>query len=207
MASIVALFVGAAAASALLWAARGRARKGWARLGALLILTGTPALVFWATGAPLSFSVPELAGFNFRGGVAVNPEFLALLAGLSLYTGAFIAEVVRGGILAVNRGQVEAAGALGLQSGATLRLVVVPQAIRAIVPPLTNQYLNLIKNSSLAVAVGYPDLVSVFSGTVLSQTGQAIEVVAMMMAVYLTLSLLTSLFMNWFNARRALVER
>jgi general L-amino acid transport system permease protein len=137
----------------------------------------------------------------------VQPEFLALLFGLSLYTAAFIAEVVRAGILAVSRGQTEAAFSLGLKPGLTLRLIVVPQAMRVIIPPLTNQYLNLIKNSSLAVAIGYPDLVQVFAGTVLNQTGQAVEVIAITMAVYLFISLVTSLGMNIYNRRMALVER
>jgi general L-amino acid transport system permease protein len=177
---------------------------GWI---ALAILAGLPALVFYATGSPVGFSYPTLQGLNFTGGLDIYPEFLALLIGLSVYTAAFIAEVVRGGIIAVNRGQREAASALGLRPGTTMRRVIVPQAVRVIIPPMTNQYLNLTKNSSLAVAVGYPDLVSVFSQTVLSLTGQAIEVVAIMMGVYLTLSILTSVLMNWFNARVALVER
>jgi len=177
---------------------------GWI---AAAILLGIPALVFYATGSPVAFSYPTLQGLNFTGGLDIYPEFLALLIGLSVYTASFIAEVVRGGILAVSRGQREAASALGLRPGTTMRLVIVPQAVRVIIPPMTNQYLNLTKNSSLAVAVGYPDLVSVFSQTVLSLTGQAIEVVAIMMGVYLALSILTSVLMNWFNARVALVER
>ena len=135
------------------------------------------------------------------------PEFVALLFGLVIYTAAFIAEAVRAGIMAVSHGQTEAAYSLGLRPGPALRLVVIPQAMRVIIPPLTNQYLNLTKNSSLAVAIGYPDLVQVFTGTVLNQTGQAVETVAITMAVYLTISLVTSLFMNWYNARIALVER
>ena len=135
------------------------------------------------------------------------PEFAALLFGLTIYTAAFIAEVVRAGITAVSRGQTEAAYSLGLKPGLTLRLIVVPQAMRVIIPPLTSQYLNLTKNSSLAVAIGYPDLVQVFTGTVLNQTGQAVEVVAITMAVYLTISLVTSLGMNIYNSRIALVER
>ena len=137
----------------------------------------------------------------------ILPEFVALLLGLVTYTAAFIAEVVRAGILAVSKGQTEAAGALGLRPGQTLRLVVMPQAMRVIIPPLTSQYLNLTKNSSLAVAIGYPDLVQVFMGTVLNQTGQAIEVVAITMAVYLTISLVTSFVMNIYNRRVAIVER
>ncbi len=156
---------------------------------------------------PLGFEYPELKGFNFQGGIAVLPELMALLLGLSIYTASFIAEIVRAGILGVPKGQTEAAQAVGLSKGQTLRLVVIPQASRIIIPPLTSQYLNLTKNSSLAVAIGYPDFVSVFTGTVLNQTGQAVEVILMTMGVFLTLSLLTSLFMNWFNRRMALVER
>ena len=141
------------------------------------------------------------------GGTVIRPEFIALLLGLSLYTASFIAEIVRAGILAVAKGQTEAAYALGLSPNHTSRLVIIPQAMRVIIPPLTSQYLNLTKNSSLAVAIGYPDLVAVFGGTVLNQTGQAVEVITITMLVYLTISLLTSAFMNWFNARVALVER
>jgi general L-amino acid transport system permease protein len=171
------------------------------------ILVGLPLAVFLATGAPLSFEYPELKGFNFVGGFQIKPEFMALLLGLVLYTATYIGEIVRAGILAVAHGQTEASYALGLRPGSTLRLVVIPQALRVIIPPLTSQYLNLTKNSSLAVAVGYPDLVSVFSGTVLNQTGQAVEVIFITMMVYLTISLATSAFMNWFNQRVALVER
>ena len=155
----------------------------------------------------MSFDFPELKGFNFVGGAQIKPEFIALLLGLSLYTATYIGEIVRAGILAVAHGQTEASYALGLRPGTTLRLVVIPQAMRVIIPPLTSQYLNLTKNSSLAVAVGYPDLVSVFSGTVLNQTGQAVEVIFITMLVYLAISLATSAFMNWFNDRVALVER
>jgi general L-amino acid transport system permease protein len=174
---------------------------------AIGLVVGLPLVVLFLTGMPFEAEYPELSGFNFVGGVSVRPEFLALLLGLSLYTAAFIAEIVRAGILAVSKGQTEASYALGLKPSTTMRLVVIPQALRVIIPPLTSQYLNLTKNSSLAVAIGYPDLVSVFSGTVLNQTGQAVEVIAMTMLVYLSLSLLTSAFMNWFNARVALVER
>lgn len=153
------------------------------------------------------FDRPELGRFSLRGGIEILPEFVALLAGLVIYTASFIAEAVRAGLASVAKGQTEAALALGLRRGATLRLVIIPQAMRVIIPPLTNQYLNLTKNSSLAVAIGYPDLVQVFTGTVLNNTGQAIEVVSITMAVYLVLSLATSLLMNWYNARRALVER
>jgi general L-amino acid transport system permease protein len=156
---------------------------------------------------PLELSFPEKGRFNIRGGLEILPEFAALLFGLVIYTAAFIAEAVRAGIQAVSHGQTEAAYSLGLRAQPTLRLVVIPQAMRVIIPPLTNQYLNLTKNSSLAVAIGYPDLVQVFTGTVLNQTGQAVEVVAITMAVYLTISLVTSAIMNWYNRRIALVER
>jgi len=171
------------------------------------ILIGLPLVVFLATGLPVTVEYPELRGFNFRGGFQVPPEFLALLLGLVLYTATYIAEIVRGGILAVSHGQSEASAALGLKRGLALRLVIIPQALRVIIPPLTSQYLNLIKNSSLAVAVGYPDLVGVFARTVLNQTGQAVEVIFITMLVYLVISLAASAFMNWFNRRVALVER
>lgn len=173
----------------------------------LALIFGLPLLVLLGTGVPVTWDVPELRGFNFRGGFTIIPEFLALWLALSIYTAAFIAEIVRSGIQAISPGQTEAAQALSLPRNLVLRLVVIPQALRVIIPPLTSQYLNLIKNSSLATAIGYPDLVSVFAGTTLNQTGQAIEVIAMTMAVYLTISLLVSMFMNWFNARVALVER
>ncbi len=174
---------------------------------ALGLILGLPLLAYLATGMPVAFAYPQLAGFNLRGGIQIFPEFVALLIGLTTYTAGFIAEVVRAGILAVSKGQTEAANSLGLRPGPTLRLVVIPQAMRVIIPPLTSQYLNLTKNSSLAVAVGYPDLVQVFTGTVLNQTGQALEVIAITMAVYLTISLATSFFMNIYNAKMALVER
>jgi general L-amino acid transport system permease protein len=173
----------------------------------LAILIGLPLLAFFATGLPLSWEMPELKGFNFKGGMVMIPELAALLLALSIYTGTFIAEAVRSGILAVSHGQTEAAYALGLRPGTTLRLVVVPQALRVIIPQLTSQYLNLTKNSSLATAVGYPDLVAVFAGTTLNQTGQAVEVIAMTMGVYLLISLAISMFMNWYNKRKQLVER
>ena len=176
-------------------------------LVALGLIIGLPLIAFFAAGMPATLEYPEKGRFNIRGGMEILPEFVALLIGLVLYTGAFIAEVVRAGILAVSKGQSEAAGALGLRTGPTLKLVVIPQAMRVIIPPLTNQYLNLTKNSSLAVFVGYPDLVQVFTGTVLNQTGQAVEVVMITMAVYLTISLVTSMAMNWYNARIALDER
>lgn len=166
------------------------------------------AVVGWfaAPVRPVAWEVAELGRFNFQGGVQLSPEFAALLLGLVVYTGAFIAEIVRGGILAVSKGQREAALALGLTGYQTLRLVVLPQALRVIVPPVTSQYLNLAKNSSLAVAVGYPDLFSVAS-TIINKTGREVEMILVLMASYLTLSLLTSLFMNWYNRRIRLVER
>ena len=173
----------------------------------LALLLGLPLLTFFATGMPIHFEHPEMGRFKLQGGLVLLPELVALALALSLYTASFIAEIVRAGILSVSHGQIEAAHALGLRPGPTLRLVIIPQALRVIIPPLTSQYLNLTKNSSLAVAIGYPDFVNVFTGIVLNQTGQAVEVIAMTMAVYLTLSFLTSGLMNWYNRRRALVER
>lgn len=193
-----------------LWARRRQMRTGQQApllLVTLGLLVGLPLLVLLSGQVSVSFAFPELGRFNIRGGIEILPEFVALLFGLVVYTAAFIAEVVRAGILAVSRGQTEAAHALGLRPGPTLRLVVIPQAMRVIIPPLTSQYLNLTKNSTLAVAIGYPDLVQVFTGTVLNQTGQAVEVVVITMAVYLTISLVTSMAMNLYNARMALVER
>ncbi len=173
----------------------------------VLAILCLPALaLFLLLGAPLQLDVPEFTRFNYRGGASVTPEFLALLLGLSIYTAGFIAEIVRSGILAVPWGQTEAAAALGFRRSLQLRLIVLPQALRIIVPPTTSNYLNLTKNSSLAVAIGYPDLVSV-GNTTLNQTGQAIECISIMMAIYLTISLLISAFMNWYNRRIALVER
>jgi general L-amino acid transport system permease protein len=177
---------------------------GWSTLG---LLIGFPLVIFWASGMPMSIEYPVLKGFNFAGGIAVVPELLALVLALTIYTGAFIAETVRAGILAVDHGQTEASLALGLKRGQSMKLVIIPQAMRVIIPPLTSQYLNLTKNSSLATAIGYPDLVNVFMGTTLNQTGQAIEITAMTMAVYLTASLLISSVMNWYNKRMAIVER
>jgi general L-amino acid transport system permease protein len=165
------------------------------------LLIGLPFLAGFVYGAPVSFEIPVLRGFNFAGGSRIIPEFVALTLALSTYTGAFIAEVVRSGILAVHKGQMEAGSSLGLSRGAALRLIVVPQALRVILPPLTNQYLNLTKNSSLAVAIGYPDLVSVFAGTSLNQTGQAIEIIGITMGVYLLISLVTSAVMGFYNWR------
>nr|WP_245411034.1 amino acid ABC transporter permease [Microvirga flavescens] len=177
----------------------------------LALIIGLPVATWivlaLASVNPVSFDMPQKGTFNLRGGMQILPEFVALLVGLVTYTAAFIAEVVRAGILAVSKGQTEAANSLGLKSGQTLRLVVIPQAMRVIIPPLTSQYLNLTKNSSLAVAVGYPDLVQVFMGTVLNQTGQAVEVVMITMGVYLTISLVTSFVMNIYNRRVAIVER
>jgi general L-amino acid transport system permease protein len=192
------------------WARRRQERTGqqapvlWVTLA---LLIGLPLLVVLAGQVNISFAFPEKGRFNIRGGLEVLPEFVALLFGLVTYTAGFIAEVVRAGILAVSHGQTEAASALGLRRAHTLRLVVIPQAMRVIIPPLTSQYLNLTKNSTLAVAVGYPDLVQVFTGTVLNQTGQAVEVVVITMGVYLTISLVTSMAMNVYNARMAIVER
>jgi len=172
----------------------------------LVLILGLPLIAYVAGGAPSVMDVPKLQGFNFSGGLVLSPEFAAILFGLSIYTAAFIAEIVRGGILAVSHGQTEAAAALGLKRGHALRLVVLPQALRVIVPPTTSQFLNLTKNSSLALAIGYPDLVSILNTTI-NQTGQAIEGVAMIMGSYLAISLSISLFMNWYNKRIALVER
>ncbi|MCX7341168.1 MAG: amino acid ABC transporter permease [Hyphomicrobiales bacterium] len=193
-----------------IWAKRQQAASGriypigWVSFGALI---GLPALAYVVTGGPVSFNYPAMGGLNVRGGITVYPEFIALLLGLTTYTAGFIAEVVRAGILAVSKGQWEAADSLGLPYTRTLSNVVIPQALRVIIPPLTSNYLNLTKNSSLAVVIGYPDLAQVFLGTVLNQTGRAIEIVGITMAVYLTISLLTSAFMNYYNQRMALVER
>ncbi|WP_122033027.1 amino acid ABC transporter permease [Aliivibrio sp. EL58] len=173
----------------------------------LLAIIGLPTMAYFISGMPITIEYPELKGFNFKGGISIIPELAALVVALSVYTASFIAEIVRSGINAVSHGQTEAAMALGLPRNKTLKLVVIPQAMRIIIPPLTSQYLNLTKNSSLAMAIGYPDLVSVFAGTTLNQTGQAIEIITMTMAVYLTLSLLTSFLMNIYNSKVALVER
>jgi len=206
----LALSIGILAAIAVhRWARRRQARtgqqfpSGWVGAG---LIFGLPLLVFLAAGAPLTLDRPALKGFNFVGGHEVSPEFAALLLGLVIYTGTFIAEIVRAGILAVSRGQSEAAMALGLRPGHCMRLIVLPQALRVIVPPITSQYLSLTKDSSLAVAIGYPDLVSI-ANTTMNQTGQAVEGIAMIMAVYLAISLLISLFMNLYNRSVALVER
>jgi general L-amino acid transport system permease protein len=172
----------------------------------VLLIIGFPLLGFVLGGFPVTLDFPKLGTFNLTGGTNIKPEFLSLFLALSFYTAAFIAETVRAGILGVSKGQTEASYALGLRPGQTLRLVVIPQAFRIIVPPLTSQYLNLTKNSSLAVAIGYPDLYAI-GGTILNQTGQAIEIMVVFMIIYLGLSLLTSLFMNWFNAKMAIKER
>ena len=206
-----ALLAGIALAIAFsIYAGRRQAASGqqlpvlWVSLGLVL---GLPILAYLAAGMPIGLEMPVLRGFNFTGGRQIFPEFAALLLGLSIYTGAFISEIVRAGIMAVGRGQHEAASALGIRPNVTMRLVVIPQAMRVIVPPLTNQYLNLIKNSSLAVFIGYPDLVQVFAGTVLNQTGAAIQCMALTMFVYLVISLALSGVMNVYNKRVALVER
>ena len=177
----------------------GRLVKIWPYVVGLLI--GLPLVTALLFGAPVTFEMPELKGFNFSGGSRIIPEFVALTVALSTYTAAFIAEIVRAGIQSVHKGQMEAGSSLGLQRGSVLRLIVVPQAMRVILPPLTNQYLNLTKNSSLAVAIGYPDLFSVFAGTTLSQTGQAIEIIAITMGVYLLISLVTSAIMSFYGWR------
>ncbi|MAU21485.1 MAG: amino acid ABC transporter permease [Martelella sp.] len=171
---------------------------------AILILL--PLIAYFVSGMPVTFDIPVKGRFNLAGGAVIGPEFMSLYLALSLYTAAFMAEIIRGGILGVAKGQTEAAGALGLHPRKVTRLVVVPQAMRIIIPPMTSEYLSLTKNSSLAVAIGYADIVAV-GKTVLNQTGQAVEVVTIWMIIYLTLSILTSIFMNWFNAKMALVER
>jgi general L-amino acid transport system permease protein len=208
---LVALLVAVVGAVLLArWAHRRQEATGQqfpAVLASLGLIVGLPLAVFWAGGAPLHWDDPVLGRFNIRGGLEVLPELAALTLALSIYTAAFIAEAVRSGILAVSHGQTEAAFALGLRPRVTLKLVIIPQAMRVIIPQLTSQYLNLTKNSSLATAIGYPDLVNVFAGTTLNQTGQAVEVIAMTMAVYLTISLVISMFMNWYNKRKQLIER
>ncbi|SER62887.1 amino acid ABC transporter membrane protein 1, PAAT family [Pseudomonas sp. NFACC02] len=178
--------------------------KFWAGLALFIVIPALCALIF---GAPVHWEMPELKGFNFVGGWVLIPELLALTLALTVYTAAFIAEIVRSGIKSVSHGQTEAARSLGLRPGPTLRKVIIPQALRVIIPPLTSQYLNLAKNSSLAAGIGYPEMVSLFAGTVLNQTGQAIEVIAITMSVYLAISISISLLMNWYNKRIALIER
>ena len=200
------------------WAAKRQQTTGqrfpvfWTGLGILIVL---PMVVYYAAGQPVAWSLPEFSetgpilrrGYQAGAGMQMIPEMIAVLLALSLYTAGFIAEIVRAGILAVNKGQSEASFALGLRPGITMRLVIIPQALRVIIPPLTSQYLNLTKNSSLAVAIAYPELVSIFAGTALNQVGKEIEMIFMMMSVYLTFSVVTAMFMNWFNARVKLIER
>ena len=183
----------------------GMLRRTWPAAAAMLILFPLVTVMF--TGSPMHWDVPELRGFNFRGGFVLIPELAALTVALSIYTSSFIAEVIRSGIQSVPHGQSEAARSLGLPNPVTLRQVIIPQAMRVIVPPLTSQYLNVVKNSSLAAAIGYPDMVSLFAGTVLNQTGQAIETIAITMGVYLIISLSISLLMNIYNRKIALIER
>lgn len=178
--------------------------KFWAGLALFIVIPALSCLLF---GVPVHWEMPELKGFNFVGGWVMIPELLALTLALTVYTAAFISEIVRSGIKSVSHGQTEAARSLGLRNGPTLRKVIIPQAMRVIIPPLTSQYLNLAKNSSLAAGIGYPEMVSLFAGTVLNQTGQAIEVIAITMSVYLAISISISLLMNWYNKRIALIER
>ena len=207
----IALLLAVVAAMAISrWAHRRQEATGqifpafWVNLALIVLL---PVVAYFAAGRPMSFDIPALGNFGFRGGFTITPEFVALLLALSLYTAAFIAEIVRAGILAISHGQTEAAFALGIKPRWTMRLIIIPQALRVIVPPLTSQYLNLTKNSSLGVAIGYAELVATLSGITLNQTGQAVECIAITMAVYLTISLLISSFMNWYNRHIALVER
>lgn len=200
----------AGVAALVMWAKR-RQRLTGKRLPlflpSLAILVGVPLAALALAGFPFKWEVPALQGFNFKGGLTLQPEFTALVLALTLYTAGFIAENVRAGIQAVPKGQVEAARAIGLKPGLILRLVVIPQAMRVIIPPLTSQHLTLVKNSSLAVVIGYPDLISVFAGTALNQTGQAVEIIAMTMLVYLAISLAISAVMNWYNKKMAIRER
>jgi len=206
------LGLGLAAAGSLIihrWARKRQAETGErfaSGLVTLALVIALPVLFFAIAGWPVTFDYPVMGSFSFRGGATLVPEFMALLLGLSVYTAAFIAEAVRAGIQAIPRGQSEAAHALGLAPGPIMRLVILPQALRVIIPPMTNQYLNLTKNSSLAVAIGYPDVVSI-SNTAINQTGRAVECIAIVMLVYLTTSLSTSTFMNWYNKRSAIKER
>jgi general L-amino acid transport system permease protein len=206
----IALLVGIVVAIVIRqWARRRQVATGQqfpsVRVGLALVI-GLPLLVSLVLGNPVTWEVPELKGFNFQGGMVLLPELTALIIGISAYTASFIAEIVRGGILAISHGQTEAAYALGLRSGTTLRLVIIPQSLRIIVPPMTSQYLNVVKNTTLVSAIAYPDLYSII-GTSLNQTGRPVENIAIMMAFFLTISILISLFMNWYNRRIALVER
>ncbi len=203
--AIISAAIGLRRRAHILFLATGQMVAFWRPLG--LVSVVVLLLAAYLAGVPWQVDIPALRGFNFRGGITVIPEFVALLLALSLYTAAFIAEIVRAGIMSVDQGQREAAAALGLSHNRALSLVVIPQSLRVIIPPLTSQYLNLTKNSSLAVAIAYPDIVSVFAGTALTQVGQAIEIIFITMMVYLILSLLTSWAMNQYNARIALVEK
>ncbi len=191
-------------------AARKQAETGerypvyWINVSVIVLL---PLLAFWAMGTPAQLEFPEFQGFNFKGGLVLSPEFIALMFALGVYTGAFIAEIVRAGILAVSHGQTEAAYALGLKPNWAMRLVILPQALRVIVPPMISQYLNLTKNSSLAIAVGYMDIVATIGGISLNQTGRALECMSIVLAIYLCISLSISAFMNWYNKSISLVER
>ncbi|MCG3728468.1 amino acid ABC transporter permease [Vibrio cincinnatiensis] len=208
---LMALAIGLTSAfSFLIWSKSQQRKTGKTCSNARIVFSvslGLPFIIYWLLGMPISLQYPELKGFNYHGGISIIPELAALLLALSVYTAAFISEIVRSGINAVSQGQSEAALSLGLSRSQTLQLIIIPQALRIIIPPLTSQYLNLTKNSSLAMAIGYPDLVSVFAGTTLNQTGQAIEIIAMTMGVYLALSLFTSALMNIYNRKVALVER
>jgi general L-amino acid transport system permease protein len=206
-----AFFLSIVTSCAIKWWAKKRQEKTGQQFPVLLTSLGVifflPAVTYFVTSSPLHWEMPQLRGFNFRGGITIIPELAALLLALTIYTASLIAEIVRSGILSVSHGQTEAAHALGLRPTKTLQLVIIPQAMRVIIPQMTSQYLNLVKNSSLATAIGYPDLVSVFAGTTLNQAGQAIEIIAMTMGVYLSISLTISFFMNWYNARSMLKER
>ena len=194
----------------VVWAKKRQTKTGlwfpayWASLGTIVVIT---FLALAASGFPIEFDLPQKSRFNVTGGMVLPPEFVAVLVALSTYTGAFIAEIVRAGILSVNWGQTEAARSLGLRDSLTQRLIVLPQALRVIIPPLTSQFLNLAKNSSLGAAIAYPELVAVVMGTTLNQTGQAVESIGLCMLVYGTLSLTISLFMNWYNKKMSLTER
>ncbi|HSH99898.1 MAG TPA: ABC transporter permease subunit [Reyranella sp.] len=210
LALLATLILIAAQSTLARWARARQARTGrdfptW--LVGFVVCGALPVVAFAIAAATTSWDVPTLRGFNYRGGFVLVPEFVALFAALSTYTAGFIAEVVRGGILSVRQGQIDAARALGLAPGRVVRLVVIPQAMPVIIPPITSQYLNLIKNSSFGAAIAYPEIVAVFMGSALVSTGQSIEIIAITLAIYLTLSLAVSLFMNWYNARHRLVTR
>ena len=210
IAAVVSLAAVAAQIAIAMWAHRRRARGGrifplWS-LGSVLVV-GIPILALAAAAFSTAWDVPALRGFNYRGGFVLIPEFVALFAALATYTAAFVAEIVRGGILAVPKGQIEAARAVGLKSHQVLRLVVIPQALRVMIPPMTSQYLNVLKNSSLGAAIGFPELMNVFMGSALNITGQAVEIIAVTLAIYLSIGLALSAFMNWYNARMALVAQ